>query len=44
MVGDPSSNIAVGDRAAFWGKDEGGTLDVQRAYDYDTGAEITLKR
>ena len=44
MVGEPSSDISVGDVAAFWGKDEGGTLDVQGAYNYNTDAEIRLKR
>jgi hypothetical protein len=44
MVGELSSGISVGDIAAFWGRDVGGTLDVQAAYNYNTGAEIRLKR
>ena len=43
MVGEPSSDVSVGDIVAFWGKDEDGTLDVQGAYNYNTDAEIRLK-
>ena len=44
MVGEPSGDVSVGDIMAFWGRDEGGTLDVQTAYNYNTDADIRLKR
>ena len=44
MVGEPSSDVSVGDIVAFWGRDEGGTLNVQVAYNYNTDAEIQLMR
>ncbi len=44
MVGDPSSNIAVGDIVAFWGRDAGARLDVPCAHDYNTVVGIVLIR
>jgi hypothetical protein len=44
MVGEPSSDVDVGDMVAFWGKDEEGALKMQSAYNHNTGALIRLKR
>lgn len=44
IAGEPSGDVSIGDIVAFWGRYEGGTLDVQSAYNHSTGALIRLKR
>jgi hypothetical protein len=41
--GDTSTQISQGDEAAFWGKWDGGTLLVKKAYNHHTGAYLKVK-
>jgi len=43
MRGDPSSNVAIGDLIAVWGKRQGRNVIMQASYNYTTDSEIRLK-
>lgn len=43
MRGEPSGIVSVGDWLAVWGKEDGGNIVMNVAYNYTTDAEIRLK-
>ncbi len=44
LRGDPMSQISQGDTVAFWGRWDQGTLFTQKAYNYNTGAYVKVKK
>ena len=44
MRGEPAGIISVGDWLAIWGKDKGGNIVMNVAFNYTTDAEIRVKK